>query len=249
MHYLYARHVDDVFNYVQSIVRDHHEAEDITQNIFAKLITAIRQIRGALGPVRRLDHSGRSQRRPRPPARAPPDPGRGGAGQRPGRRPGRLGAPRCLRRRSARCRGAAAVLVLRHLSASRRRRSPTRLGKSESSIHGLHHRGRATLKASLIEQEAGPVTARAEDCASSLDLFAPSEDPVRYPARIDIGEIEQRRVFVAAARSGSWRAARPSSAPRPRDGIPRPRSRGQPWSGGLKRGADIATRVAGSSAS
>ena len=43
MHYLYARYVDDVFGYVQSIVRDHHEAQDITQNIFAKLITAIRK--------------------------------------------------------------------------------------------------------------------------------------------------------------------------------------------------------------
>ena len=41
IHYLYARYADDVLGYVQSIVRDHHEAEDITQNVFAKLITAI----------------------------------------------------------------------------------------------------------------------------------------------------------------------------------------------------------------
>jgi DNA-directed RNA polymerase specialized sigma24 family protein len=41
IHYLYVRYADDVFGYVQSIVRDHHEAEDITQNVFAKLITAI----------------------------------------------------------------------------------------------------------------------------------------------------------------------------------------------------------------
>src|ERR1044072_6780490 len=41
VHYLYSRHADDVFNYVQSIVRDYREAQDITQNVFAKLITAI----------------------------------------------------------------------------------------------------------------------------------------------------------------------------------------------------------------
>ncbi len=41
IHYLYARYADDVYAYVQSIVRDHHQAEDITQNVFAKLITAI----------------------------------------------------------------------------------------------------------------------------------------------------------------------------------------------------------------
>ncbi len=41
IHYLYARYADDVFHYVRTIVRDHHEAEDITHNVFAKLITAI----------------------------------------------------------------------------------------------------------------------------------------------------------------------------------------------------------------
>ena len=35
------RYADDVQRFVQSIVRDVHEAEDITQNVFAKLITAI----------------------------------------------------------------------------------------------------------------------------------------------------------------------------------------------------------------
>jgi hypothetical protein len=38
---LYVRYADDVQDYVESIVRDRHEAEDITQNVFAKLITAI----------------------------------------------------------------------------------------------------------------------------------------------------------------------------------------------------------------
>src|SRR5215471_11991530 len=43
IHYLYVRYADDVFAYVRSIVRDHHEAEDITQGVFAKLMTAIQR--------------------------------------------------------------------------------------------------------------------------------------------------------------------------------------------------------------
>src|SRR6201999_1390609 len=41
IHFLYVRFSDDVLRYVNSFVRDRHEAEDITQNVFAKLMTAI----------------------------------------------------------------------------------------------------------------------------------------------------------------------------------------------------------------
>src|SRR4051794_21376215 len=43
LHYLYVRYADDVLRFVASFVRDHHEAEDITQNVFAKLMTAIKK--------------------------------------------------------------------------------------------------------------------------------------------------------------------------------------------------------------
>src|SRR3954453_18842132 len=33
------RHAENVYGYVCSIVRDEHEAEDVTQQIFAKLLT------------------------------------------------------------------------------------------------------------------------------------------------------------------------------------------------------------------
>ena len=36
--YLYDRYADDVLGYVRSIVRDEHEAEDITHNVFIKLM-------------------------------------------------------------------------------------------------------------------------------------------------------------------------------------------------------------------
>src|ERR1700750_2566820 len=41
IHFLYVRFHDDVLRYVNSLVRDYHEAEDITHNVFAKLMAAI----------------------------------------------------------------------------------------------------------------------------------------------------------------------------------------------------------------
>ena len=43
IHFLYVRFADDVFRYVRSIVHHAPEAEDITQNVFAKLGTAIQK--------------------------------------------------------------------------------------------------------------------------------------------------------------------------------------------------------------
>ena len=43
LHYLYVRYADDVLRYVNGLIRDHHEAEDITQNVFAKLMKAIKK--------------------------------------------------------------------------------------------------------------------------------------------------------------------------------------------------------------
>ncbi|HYB22268.1 MAG TPA: sigma-70 family RNA polymerase sigma factor, partial [Solirubrobacteraceae bacterium] len=39
--FLYARYADNVYGYVRSIVHDEHEAEDITQHVFTKLMSVI----------------------------------------------------------------------------------------------------------------------------------------------------------------------------------------------------------------
>ena len=39
--FLYLRYADNVYGYVRSIVRDDYEAEDVTQHVFAKLMTVI----------------------------------------------------------------------------------------------------------------------------------------------------------------------------------------------------------------
>ena len=43
LQFLYVRFADDVCGYVRSIVQDSYDAEDITQNVFAKLLTAIQK--------------------------------------------------------------------------------------------------------------------------------------------------------------------------------------------------------------
>jgi hypothetical protein len=41
LHFLYVRYADDLEGHVESIAGDRHEAEDITQSVFARLISAI----------------------------------------------------------------------------------------------------------------------------------------------------------------------------------------------------------------
>ena len=41
LRYLYIQYADNVYGYVASIVKDEHEAEDVTQLVFAKLMTVI----------------------------------------------------------------------------------------------------------------------------------------------------------------------------------------------------------------
>jgi len=51
------------------------------------------------------------------------------------------------------------VLILRHVAGLSPGEIALRLGKSEGSIHGLHHRGRRALQIALRDLDAAPVTA------------------------------------------------------------------------------------------
>jgi RNA polymerase sigma-70 factor (ECF subfamily) len=159
VHYLYVRYADDVYGYVRSIVRDHHQAEDITQDVFAKLITAIgkyeeRSVPFAAWIMRvarnaTLDHMRARKQIPVEEVRAD-DP-----------RDERLGLQRreCLKEAfSALPEAQRQVLILRHMVGLSPPEIAERLGRTESSVHGLHHRGRATLKETLTDLESVPVT-------------------------------------------------------------------------------------------
>src|SRR5215207_10807303 len=50
LRYLYLCYADNVYGYVCSIVRDEYEAEDVTQQIFAKLMTALGRYEPRLVP-------------------------------------------------------------------------------------------------------------------------------------------------------------------------------------------------------
>jgi RNA polymerase sigma-70 factor (ECF subfamily) len=162
LHFLYVRFADDVCAYVMSIVRDSHEAEDVTQNVFAKLMTAIRKYEQREVPfaawilrVARnvaLDHVRARRQIPCEQVRADD------AGDE------RIGFERSQSLREALERlpeEQREVLVLRHVAGLSPGEIAERLGKTEGSIHGLHHRGRGALQAALRELEAAPVTAPA----------------------------------------------------------------------------------------
>jgi RNA polymerase sigma-70 factor, ECF subfamily len=162
LHFLYVRFADDVCAYVRSIVRDPHTAEDITQNVFAKLIKAIhkyerRDVPFAAWIIRvarnaALDHIRAARQSPVEEVRTSDE-----------------GAEQVCFERAQSLRDALQrlpqdqreVMVLRHIAGLSPGEIAERLGKTEASIHGLHHRGRGALRAALLELEAAPVTATA----------------------------------------------------------------------------------------
>jgi RNA polymerase sigma-70 factor (ECF subfamily) len=166
--FLYARYADDIYGYVRSIVHDSHEAEDVTQQVFAKLIRVIGKYEEREVPffawilrVARnvaVDHLRRQRLVPVEEVMVT-DHG--------------SGDPAGARRMRDLCealeqlpRDQCEVLVLRHFAGLSPMEIATRTGRSEGSIHGLHHRGRRTLRAELISRGAAPATLAADtDCA------------------------------------------------------------------------------------
>jgi RNA polymerase sigma-70 factor, ECF subfamily len=160
LHFLYVRYADDVCGYVRSIVKDGFEAEDITQNVFAKLIGAIHKYEQREVPftawilrVARnaaLDHMRARRQIPFEEVRATDD----------GHEQVGFDRSQCLREALSRLpQDQREVLVLRHIAGLSPTEIARRLGKTEGAIHGLHHRGRGALQSALRELEAAPVVA------------------------------------------------------------------------------------------
>src|ERR1044072_1811481 len=160
IHFLYVRYSPDVLRYVNSVLHDLHEAEDITQNVFAKLITMIdkyeqREVSFTAWILRvarnaALDHM-------RPERAIPTEDVRGADNGR-----AQIGLDRSHALSEALAdlpEDQREVLVLRHIVGLSPVEIATALDKTESSVHGLHHRGRRTLQANLEELGAAPVIA------------------------------------------------------------------------------------------
>jgi RNA polymerase sigma-70 factor (ECF subfamily) len=159
--FLYVRYADNIYGYVRSIVRDDHEAEDITQQLFSKLTFALSRYEPRSVPfsawilrvARNLavDHIRALRAIPCEEVRPVDSVADDYSFERSRALQDALDAlPRDQRQ----------VLILRHVAGLSPGEIARSLGKTEGSIHGLHHRGRRTLQRELSELGAGPVTAR-----------------------------------------------------------------------------------------
>jgi RNA polymerase sigma-70 factor (ECF subfamily) len=158
--FLYARFADDICRYARSIVHDHHEAEDVTQQVFAKLMGVIGKYHERDVPflawmlrVTRnvaLDHRRRQRPIPVEEVRESDRDTRLRAG------PDRV--DELTEALSMLPPAQREVLVLRHVAGLTPGEIADLTEKSEGSIHGLHHRGRRALIAELTTRGAAPVT-------------------------------------------------------------------------------------------
>jgi RNA polymerase sigma-70 factor (ECF subfamily) len=160
LHFLYVRYADDVLRYVRSVIQDHHEAEDVMQNVFAKLMTAIKRYEHRDVPfsawilrVARnaaVDHMRARRAIPFEEVHVRDEAsGQGNVERWQQLRQALEGLPEEQRE----------VLVLRHIVGLSPVEIAEALGKTESSVHGLHHRGRRKLRSALREVGTAPVVA------------------------------------------------------------------------------------------
>lgn len=162
MRYIYLRFAGNVYGYARSIVRDEHEAEDVTQQVFARLMTALPRYEQRAVPFSAwllrithnmaIDHMRRRVTHAEEPVTAgePSDAGRSHE----------LGL--ALRAALAELpEGQRQVVALRHITGASPGEIATALDRSEDSVHALHHRGRRALREALTRAGATPMTAMA----------------------------------------------------------------------------------------
>jgi RNA polymerase sigma-70 factor (ECF subfamily) len=159
LRFLYLRYKDNIYGYVLSILRDEDEAQDVTQHVFLKLISVIHRYEPRSVPftawiirVARnvaLDHQ--RQRRAIPceevfESSQPTDDAE--IDRRRGLESALSTLPDDQRN----------VVVLRHLVGLTPGEIADRMGRSEASIHGLHHRARLSLRRELEHVGCAPTT-------------------------------------------------------------------------------------------
>jgi len=154
---LYGRYAGTVYAHVKRILGDAHEAEDVTQHVFAKLLTVLPRYERREAPFAAwilrmahnaaVDHLRRSRSVPCEEVR-----------------PIDTRADQTGRECAASLREAFAalpadqrdVVVLRHVVGLTSEEIAGVLGRSVGSVRGLHHRGRAATRAALSDLGAAP---------------------------------------------------------------------------------------------
>jgi RNA polymerase sigma-70 factor, ECF subfamily len=158
--FLYLKYAGNVYGYARSILRNDHDAEDVVQQVFTRMLTAIQNYEQRSVPfsawLLRITHNMAIDYLRR---RSPicDDPEKLVAQDRPEFEAGQLRGALCdaLAELPALQRE---IVVLRHLGGLSPSEIAERLGRSEDSVHGLHHRARRALKAALAEAGAVPMT-------------------------------------------------------------------------------------------
>ena len=160
LRFLYTRYADTIYSYALSLVRDEHEAEDITQQVFLKLMNNLhkyepRDVPFAAWIVRvarnvAIDHLRDRRQIPCEEVFAPSQAADDVVHERRQDLRSALGQLPDEQRK---------VVVLRHLMGLSPGEIGERMGKTEASVHGLHHRGRQALRKELARLEAAPAAA------------------------------------------------------------------------------------------
>jgi len=158
LQYLYTVYSNNVYGYVRSIVHDDYEAEDVTQHVFAKLMTTLVKYddRGVpffawlvrLARNAAIDHLRSNRLTPTEQVIDPNATYGGDFDHAETVRTALASLPNEQRQ----------VVFLRHVVGLTPGEIADRLGRSESSIHGLHHRGRRALQRELTRLDATPLT-------------------------------------------------------------------------------------------
>jgi RNA polymerase sigma-70 factor, ECF subfamily len=158
MRFLYVSYSHNIYGYVRSIVRDDHEAEDVTQHVFAKLMTSIIKYddRGVpffawllrLARNVAIDHMRANRLTPTENVLDPHAPSGIDLDQTETVRAALATLPDEQRQ----------VVIMRHVIGLTPGEIADRMGRSESSIHGLHHRGRRALQRELERLDSTPFT-------------------------------------------------------------------------------------------
>lgn len=158
LRFLYVTYSHNVYGYVRSIVRDEHEAEDITQHVFAKLMTSLVKYddRGVpffawllrLARNVAIDHLRANRLTPTENVLDPDSSSRIDLDHGETVRVALATLPDEQRQ----------VVVLRHVVGLTPGEIADRMGRTESSVHGLHHRGRRALQRELASLGSTPCT-------------------------------------------------------------------------------------------
>jgi RNA polymerase sigma-70 factor, ECF subfamily len=166
---LYERYADNVFSYVRTIIHDEHEAEDVTQHVFTKLLTKIdryeeRSVPFAAWLLRiarncAIDHvrGNRAVCYEEIPSVA----GSASDDVATERRHAIEDALRALPD------GQRRVVVLRHVVGLSPREIASQMGKTEGAVHTLHHRARRAMRTELLRRDTAPVARRPQPVSAT----------------------------------------------------------------------------------